>query len=228
MVDMPPRQKVLIVDDAPENIRILMETLKDEYAIIAATSGEKALRLAAGDPGPDIILLDIMMPEMDGYEVCETLKKDPATKDIPVIFVTTMTGEKDEARGLGLGAVDYIIKPINPDLVRARVRNHLALKQHRDRLEELVAERTKELAELNRVYECFVPRDFLSLLDKESILQIRLGDQIDMKMTVMFADIRGWTTLSEGMTPQENFNFINAYLGRVSPMIRRHRGFIDQ
>ena len=95
-------------------------------------------------------------------------------------------------------------------------------------MEERVKERTAELVSLNAVYERFVPREFLSLLGKQSILEIKLGDQINQQMTVMFADVRGWTTLSESMSPQDNFNFINAYLKRVGPVIKEHNGFIDQ
>jgi len=139
------KQKVLIVDDAPENIRILMETLKEDYAVIAAVNGEKALQLAAANPVPDIILLDVVMPGMDGYTVCRRIKSDEKTGNIPVIFITGKSDESDERRGFELGAVDYITKPFSTDLVRARVRNHLALKRHQDRLEELVRERTSEL-----------------------------------------------------------------------------------
>lgn len=145
MSDIPSMQKVLIVDDTPENIQVLMETLKDEYRIVAAINGEKALQLANADPMPDIILLDIMMPGMDGYEVCKRLKADEKTVAIPVIFVTAMTQEENEQKGLDLGAADYITKPFQPGLVKARVRNHLELKRHRDHLEALVLERTREL-----------------------------------------------------------------------------------
>jgi putative two-component system response regulator len=140
------RQKVLVVDDTPDNIHVLMETLKDDYAVVAAINGERALKLAAADPGPDIILLDVMMPGMSGYEVCQRLKADPATSSIPVVFITAMGESGDEAKGLELGAVDYIIKPFIPALVKARVHNQLELKLHRDHLEELVRERTRELA----------------------------------------------------------------------------------
>lgn len=140
------RQKVLIVDDSNVNIQVLMETLRDDYAIIVATNGEKALHLARIRPMPDIILLDINMPGMDGYQVCERLKADAATRPIPVVFITALSQKDDEKKGLVLGAVDYIVKPFSPDLVKARISNHLELKRHRDLLEEMVRERTSELA----------------------------------------------------------------------------------
>jgi sigma-B regulation protein RsbU (phosphoserine phosphatase) len=143
------KQKVLIVDDTPQNIHVLMETLKDSYKIVAATSGAKALQLATREPLPDLILLDVMMPEMSGYEVCEQLKKDPLTEKIPVIFVTALHEAGDEERGLELGALDFITKPFHPALVKARVRNQLELKRHRDHLEEEVQRRTQELLASN-------------------------------------------------------------------------------
>ena len=143
------KQKVLIVDDTPQNIHVLMETLKDNYKIVAATSGAKALQLATRDPLPDLILLDVMMPEMSGYEVCEQLKKNPLTEKIPVIFVTALHEAGDEEKGLELGALDFITKPFHPALVKARVRNQLELKRHRDHLEEEVQRRTQELLDAN-------------------------------------------------------------------------------
>lgn len=142
---MKRQTTILIVDDTPANIDVLAATLRDEYRVIVATRGERALQLAAGEEQPDLILLDIMMPEMDGYETCERLKADVRTRRIPVVFVTARTDAEDEARGLALGGVDYITKPFNPDLVKARVGNHVALKHYRDHLEELVEERTREL-----------------------------------------------------------------------------------
>ncbi len=139
------RQRVLVVDDTPENIEVLRQTLRDDYAVMAAIKGEKALNIARGPTPPDLILLDIMMPGMDGYEVCRRLKADPATRDIPVIFVTALNETGNEAQGLELGAADYIRKPFEPILVHARVHNHLELKRHRQELEDLVAERTREL-----------------------------------------------------------------------------------
>jgi putative two-component system response regulator len=137
---------ILLVDDNTTNLQILRETLDGQgYKLLVAKNGPGALTIAH-KALPDLILLDIMMPEMDGYEVCEKLKEDENTKHIPVIFITAMTADEDEARGLGLGAVDYITKPIVPELVRARVRSHLELKRHRDHLQELVKERTQALA----------------------------------------------------------------------------------
>ena len=236
------KPKVLIVDDTPENIQVLMGTLKDAYAIVAAINGEKALKMAAADPRPDLILLDIMMPGMDGFEVCQRLKTDTNTQDIPVIFLSALDDTVNKVKGFEMGAVDYISKPFQPEEVIVRVNTHLTinrlkqslaeknreLQSYNEMLEEKVKERTAELASLNQVYERFVPREFIDLLERDSILQIKLGDQISQKMTVMFADIRGWTSLLEKMTPQEAFNFINAYLRRVSPQIKEFNGFIDQ
>ena len=158
MNDPIEKQAVLVVDDTPANIQVLMETLKDDYRIVAAVNGERALQLAASDPPPDIILLDIMMPEMDGYEVCAQLKADAKTRDIPVIFITAMSDTQDEAKGLELGALDYITKPISPPVVLARVKSHLELKQAREILknqnvilEQRVAERTEEVLALQQV-----------------------------------------------------------------------------
>ena len=132
--ELLPRQTVLIVDDTPQNITVLGELLHPHYAVRAANSGERALRAAHSDPRPDIILLDVMMPGMDGYEVLQRLHAEKETRDIPVIFVTAVDSAESEERGLELGAVDYITKPIKPAIVLARVRAHLELKHARDRL----------------------------------------------------------------------------------------------
>src|SRR5262249_34657188 len=128
------RGTILVVDDSPENLTVLGELLQGDYRVIAANSGRRALQLAVGQPRPDLILLDIMMPEMDGYEVLEKLQADPRSRDIPVIFVTAMSAAEDEEWGLSLGAVDYITKPLKPSIVLARVRTHMELKQARDRM----------------------------------------------------------------------------------------------
>lgn len=129
---MVDRHTILIVDDAPENLRILSDLLLPDYVVRVANSGARALQVAAGAPMPDLILLDIMMAGLDGYEVITRLKADPITRDIPVIFVTALSADEDEHRGLELGAADYIGKPVKPAIVLARVRTHLELKRARD------------------------------------------------------------------------------------------------
>ncbi len=149
---MEEKKRILLVDDIPQNISLLNEILKESYTISATTNGEKAVKIAQSEAPPDLILLDIVMPEMGGYEVCRQLKNDEGTKDIPIIFVTTKSEVEDETMGLELGAVDYLIKPVNPAIVQARVKNHLELKEAREYLknqniilEEKVVERTQEL-----------------------------------------------------------------------------------
>jgi diguanylate cyclase (GGDEF)-like protein len=127
---------VLIIDDVPANIQVLAEALSDDYKVRVATSGAEGLAVAQQNP-PDLILLDVMMPSLDGFEVCRQLKADKLTQRIPVIFVTARGGQEDEERGLNLGAVDYVVKPFQMAIVRARVRNHLQLKRRADLLEEL-------------------------------------------------------------------------------------------
>ncbi|MBF0118899.1 MAG: response regulator [Desulfobacterales bacterium] len=143
------KNRILIVDDASANIKIIGGTLKTDYKISFATNGQDALKIASSDPSPDLILLDIMMPGMDGYEVCRRLKSDKRTQNIPVIFLTAKSEEEDEAKGLELGAADYIIKPFSPGIVKARVKTQIELKKHRDHLEELVKKRTAELVHAN-------------------------------------------------------------------------------
>lgn len=142
---------VLIVDDNPENLTVIGELLQPEHAVRAANSGMRALRLARMEPRPDLILLDVMMPEFDGYEVLQHLRDHPETRDIPVVFLTALNGSDDEERGLMQGAMDYIAKPIRPPILLARVRTQLELKQARDlmrnRNDWLEAEVTRRMAE---------------------------------------------------------------------------------
>ncbi|MCP4698462.1 MAG: response regulator [Gammaproteobacteria bacterium] len=143
-MDSQDKKKVLVIDDVAANINIMGVALQDEYEMFAATSGEDGLT-AAEEERPDLILLDIMMPKMDGYEVCQKLKADPNTREIPVIFVTAMIDEKDESKGFACGAIDYIAKPIRPPIVKARVKNHLNLKL----AHKALAEKNEELAQKN-------------------------------------------------------------------------------
>ncbi len=132
------KKVVLVVDDTSENIDVLRGILSSEYTVKAAVSGERALKVASSENRPDLILLDIMMPEMDGYEVCRQLKANKRTKDIPVIFVTAKSEVDDETLGLEVGAVDYITKPVSPPIVSARVRNIIRLQQSQNDLQEVL------------------------------------------------------------------------------------------
>lgn len=140
-----PRQTILVVDDAPENILLLDEILNDTYKVRAARGGEIALGIAQSSVRPDLILLDVMMPDMDGFETCRQLKQNELSRHIPVIFVTALGEVADETLGFDLGAVDYIHKPVSPPLVKARVRTHLALYDQQCELERMVRARTEEL-----------------------------------------------------------------------------------
>ena len=161
MDQLIPGQKpttILVVDDTPDNLSLMSALLKDHYKVKVANHGEKGLRIAASEQPPDLILLDIMMPDIDGYEVCRRLKSDPRTRDIPVIFLTARSEVEDETRGLELGAADYITKPISAPIVLARVQAHLLLKANADflrdksvYLEQEVAKRTLQVQAIQDV-----------------------------------------------------------------------------
>jgi two-component system sensor histidine kinase ChiS len=374
---------ILIVDDDPANLGLLFHYLQRAgYRVLVAQDGQSALEQVS-DAKPDLILLDVMLPGIDGFEVCRRLKEDHNTMTIPVIFMTALRETVDMVKGFELGAVDYITKPMHYKEVLARVNTHLtvcrlqqdlqeqnrqlkeensrrrrvqdalresreryrllaenstdmisrqtsdgvylyvspacrsllgyeieemvghsaveffhhdapkdipllskpmnewppvstitcqarrkddtfiwletttkiirdqksgmileiiavsrnvterkeaedALQQAHDGLEIRVQERTAELAKTNAALRRFVPHEFLRFLDKESIIDVCLGDQVQREMTILFSDLRSFTTLSETMSPQDNFNFLNAYLSRVSPIIREYSGFIDK
>ncbi|WP_180132361.1 two-component system response regulator [Rhodoferax sp. BLA1] len=154
----PRKSTVLVVDDTPDNLSLVSGLLRDDYIVRVANNGEKALRIASSEQPPDLILLDIMMPGMDGYEVCQRLKADPKARDIRVIFLTAKAEIEDERKGFELGAVDYITKPISPPILQERVKTHLALKASSDflrdksaYLEQEVARRTAEVMAIQDV-----------------------------------------------------------------------------
>lgn len=154
------RQKtVLVVDDAPSNIQVVNSILKESYKVRIATNGARALELVKLDPAPDLILLDVMMPGIDGYEVCARLKMDPETKEIPVIFLTGQTETADETRGFDVGAVDYIHKPFSPAIVQARVQTHLTLRGIREQLGLQLLTIQKELETARQIQLSILPRE---------------------------------------------------------------------
>ncbi len=203
--------KILIVDDEPINRQVLINILSlYNYTITEASNGAEALATIENGLIPDLILLDLMMPRMTGYEVCQKIRERFPAHELPIVILTAKNQTENIVEGFTSGANDYLAKPIQKQEMLARMKTHL------------------NLAKLTLAYGRFVPRDFLNFLGKDSIIDVQIGNQIQQEMTVMFADIRSFTTLSEGMTPQENFNFINAYLSQVSPAIREHDGFIDK
>ncbi|NES23068.1 MAG: response regulator, partial [Symploca sp. SIO3E6] len=203
--------KVLIVDDEPVNLQVLVNHLSlENYAIARAINGMEALELIENGFQPDLLLLDVMMPKMTGYEVCQKIReKFPAT-ELPVLMLTAKNRVSDVVEGLTAGANDYLSKPVSKKELLARIKTQL------------------QLSQINAAYGRFVPRQFLQLLQKESILDVQLGDNVQQEMSVLFSDIRSFTTLSEKMTLQENFQFINSFLSRMEPVIIDNRGFIDK
>jgi sigma-B regulation protein RsbU (phosphoserine phosphatase) len=160
----PSAQKlILIVDDTPLNIGVISGALKDSYKTKVATNGEKALALASAEEKPDLILLDIMMPGMDGYEVCSRLKSDPATSEIPVIFLTGQTAAEDETRGFEVGAVDYVHKPFSPAVVKARVRSHILLREARAQLASQLLALNNELEMARQIQLSILPHSIPKL-----------------------------------------------------------------
>ena len=203
--------KILIVDDEPVNLQVLVNYLSlQNYAIAQASNGVDALKALENGLKPDLILLDVMMTRMTGYEVCRKIREQYPANELPVVFLTANDQVSELAEWVAAGANDYLTKPISKNELIARVKTHL------------------HLAKLNLAYSRFVPREFLRFLGRESIVDLKLGDQVQKEMTILFSDIRSFTTLSESMPPKENFNFLNSYLKRVGPVIREYNGFIDK
>jgi diguanylate cyclase (GGDEF)-like protein/PAS domain S-box-containing protein len=187
------KKTILVVDDLPENIDVLSAILSSEYNVKVATSGAQALMVATQQP--DLILLDILMPEMDGYEVCRRLKSAPAISDIPVIFITALESDEDEMKGLSLGAVDYLSKPVRASIALARIRSHLELKQSRNEFQELSrtlkqqvrdeAAKNVELERLNLLGKLFD-------LGKEGVFITDAGNRI-VAVNKPFLEASGYT-----------------------------------
>lgn len=159
MTNAIEKKLILVVDDAPANLQVVRAILKDEFMIRIATSGAKALDLVRAKPQPDLILLDVEMPEMDGYEVCGILKATPETRDIPVIFLTGKTETDDETKGFEVGAVDYIHKPFSAAVVKARVRTHLVLREAREQLARQLLFINNELEMAREIQLSILPQE---------------------------------------------------------------------
>ena len=209
----PQKFNILVVDDEPINVQVLKNQLSlENYTVTQALNGAKALALIREGKKSgqifDLVVLDVMMPRMSGYEVCAQLRKMYPAHELPVVMLTAKNQVSDLITGFHFGANDYMTKPFSKDELLTRIKSHL------------------RLSKTNHSYGRFVPSEYLRFLKKESIVDVQLGDHVSKEMAVMFSDIRSFTRLSESMTPQENFDFVNAYLRQVSPVIRNQGGFI--
>ena len=209
------KQSILIVDDSRTNIDVLAQILKANYRLLIALDAEKALTILQKNEAPDLIILDVIMPGMSGYELCEQLKKDPKLQHIPVIFVTAMSEIEDETKGFELGAVDFITKPYSPSIVTARVKTQLALKEARDAMEGF----SKKLSR------------YVSPQVKESILSGQQSAQLGSsrkKLTVFFSDIVGFTRKTDRLEPEDLTYILNSYLNRMADIALKHGGTVDK
>lgn len=206
------RATLLVVDDTPANIDVLRGVLKDRYKVRVATGGEQALKICFSPNPPDLVLLDVMMPGMDGYEVCRRLKAEPRTEGLPVIFVTAMNEVHDEVRGFEAGGVDFISKPIVPAIVLARVHTHLQLRAaYRFIRETFGRYLSDEIVD--------------SLIDSPEGL--KLGGE-KRHLSIMMADLRGFTSIGEQLPAESVVRMVNIFLGRMTEVIQHHQGTIDE
>lgn len=196
------KKLILVVDDAPVNLQVVSSILKEEFKIRIATSGAKALDLVKAKPHPDLILLDVSMPEMDGYEVCGILKVTPEIRDIPVIFLTGMTEAEDETRGFEVGAVDYIHKPFSPAVVKARVHTHLVLREAREQLARQLLDLNNELEMARDIQLSILPHEIpkirgLEIAARYIPMSLVAGDFYDFiivdekRVGILVADVSG-------------------------------------
>ncbi len=202
---------ILVVDDELVNLQVLINQLSlQNYTVTKAMNGLEALALIDEGRHFDVVLLDVMMPRMSGYEVCRKIRERYPANELPILLLTAKNQLSDLVDGFNSGANDYLTKPISKPELLSRIKTHLNLSRY-----HIATSR-------------FVPHELMRMLNKESIVDVQLGDQVQKTMTVLFSDIRSFTTLSETMTPLDNFKFINAYLSQMGPIIREHGGFIDK
>jgi class 3 adenylate cyclase/AmiR/NasT family two-component response regulator len=237
---------ILIVDDTPANLALLSDALKSDYRMKVALSGEAALELAHSEPRPDLILLDVMMPGMDGFEVCRRLKSEPSLQSIPVIFVTAMGEVEDETRGLELGGADYITKPISVPIVKARVKAHLAVHEQARQMERMIAKLEAQATELSvwnqtlerRVSEGIAQLDRLGRLKRffsPSVIDLLLSGAAEdplkshrREIAVVFLDLRGFTAFTEDSDPEDVMDVIAEYHEAMGALVMKHGGTLER
>lgn len=214
-LDFVEKRTVLIVDDTPDNLALLNGVLKDEYKVKVANSGARALQILQAGPLPDVMLLDVMMPGMDGYEVLRRMRENERTREVPVIFVTAMTGPEEEERGFAAGAVDYILKPISPPTVLARVRTHLILSHKTMMLRELSQKLSHYLA----------PQVYMAIFEGKQDASIQAQRK---KLTIFFSDIKDFTEITENLEPEDLTYLLNKYFSEMSKIALEYGATIDK
>jgi adenylate cyclase len=233
------KQKILVVDDMPMNVKLLVDVLTVKgYDVSTATSGREALACIGGDP-PDLVLLDVMMPEMTGYEVCHTLRADPKTALLPVVMVTALDAKEERIKGLDAGADDFLSKPVNQPELLARVRSLLRIKSLYDQveaqkveleqwnrtLEQRVADGVTELERLSRMKRFFSPQvaDMITSGDAKDPLKSHRSE-----ITVVFIDLRGYTAFTETAEPEDVMAVLREYHAEMGRLIMKHNGTVER
>jgi adenylate cyclase len=236
-----PTARILLVDDEPTNLLLLEELLLSEgYVPLSAASGTEALEIAAQSL-PDLILLDVMMPEMDGFEVCRRLREDTRFHTVPVIFLTALDDEESRLRGLEIMGDDYLTKPINSQLLLTKIASILRLSKLRSQQMQLeISQRVKEESRqqiaaawevndyISEKFRLFVPEQYLNRIAPKGVESIQLGNAREEEITVVFCDIRGFTAIAESQTTRETFEWLNAFFSQMSQAITAHHGFVDK
>ncbi|OKH16857.1 response regulator [[Limnothrix rosea] IAM M-220] len=229
----PPRPYILLVDDEPNNLFLLEELLAGEgYRTYAAKSGIEALAAVECEL-PDIILLDVMMPGMNGFEVCRHLRENDEYNAIPVIFLTALDDEESRLTGIEMMSDDYLTKPIRSELLLLKVRNILKLQKMRQqsfqkKLQKQIDTAWNVSESLTEKFRLFVPDQFLQRIAPDGLDSIQVGNAREEELTILFCDIREFTTIAENQDPKQTFAWLNGFFEHMNEAIDRHHGFIDK
>ena len=223
------RPRILIVDDEENNVFLLEELLlSEDYIPISASSGIDALAIAA-ESIPDLILLDVMMPDMDGFEVCQRLREDAKLQTIPVIFLTALDDDESRLRGLEMMGDDYLTKPINSQLLLTKIASLLRLANLRSQKSKQEVTAAWEVNDdISEKFRLFVPDQYLERIAPKGVESIQLGNAREEEITVLFCDIRGFTTITESQSLKETFKWLNGFFTQMSKAVTANHGFIDK
>lgn len=242
-----PKSYVLLVDDEPQNLFLISELLEMEgYATELATSGEEALR-QANEERPALVLLDVMMPGMDGFEVCHQLRENPNLNTVPIIFLTALDDEESRLKSMDVLSDDYFTKPIRAEILLRRIQSVLQLQdlrnqasqqaisaqeqllqQARDRYDQKLASILKVSDALSEKFQLFVPQQFLRRVAPRGVDSIQVGNAMESTMTVLFCDIRNFTKIVEFQQARQTFEWLNAFFERINQAIADNHGFVDK